>query len=276
MPAVPPEFRGKLPRIMFSLWQAGCPPRGGRRKPGRPGHPSLLSSQEHFSRSPHHQRVSTPEQLYRLVVGELPWEAEPQDPFTVGERRPSWRKLSRTVFLAVIEHELLAFHRTPVMDYYFKVLTLAVWERHYFDALRALRDPQKGLVRAIRRASQAYKAAIEADERADVIDDLLEFRDVLRTPEHTPAHERLEVVNEKGYFVAVLDGVKRVQLGGKQEAEFLQLLIDAAKDGHPIVKADFIERTLEVRPSRVFARLPQEIQQLVHKPGRGGSGYSLV
>lgn len=65
---------------------------------------------------------------------------------------------------------------------------------------------------------------------------------------------------------------KSYRLRGGNDAAFLRVLLE---NRGVAVKADALERAIRERPSRIYARLPERIQKLIDKPGRGQRGYIL-
>ena len=85
-----------------------------------------------------------------------------------------------------------------------------------------------------------------------------------------PIGERLILRTAVGGDYAELDG-ERFSLSGENDLQFLSHLLE--QDGAPL-KAQTIEDSLRERPSRIYDRLPKQIQKIIHKPGSGfKTGY---
>lgn len=73
--------------------------------------------------------------------------------------------------------------------------------------------------------------------------------------------------------IAELDG-QTYSLSGQRDADFLQLLQKAK--GQP-VKANILQGRLGEQPNRIYDRLPEPLQKIIDKPGRGQkTGYRML
>lgn len=83
---------------------------------------------------------------------------------------------------------------------------------------------------------------------------------------------RLQLTEGQGGDLAELDG-ETLRLTGQNDLPFLQALQEQQGG---IIKAQVLEDGLGERPSRIWSRLPPELQAIVEKPLRGGTGYRML
>lgn len=87
-----------------------------------------------------------------------------------------------------------------------------------------------------------------------------------------PAWERLKIkVSNGGDDMAILDG-QSYRLTGSRTVDFLRLLQDARGE---LIQGQSIMDITGERPDRTYERLPHAIKQIISKPGKGKTGYSM-
>ncbi len=93
-----------------------------------------------------------------------------------------------------------------------------------------------------------------------------------KSPARLPAWKKLIIKRSKsGDDFAFLEG-RRIRLRGKNAAPFLEHLKRA--EGASL-KAASLEATLHERPARICHNLPESLQRIIDKPGRGRVGYAM-
>lgn len=92
------------------------------------------------------------------------------------------------------------------------------------------------------------------------------------SPVKLPSWKKLTVKRSKSGDDFANLGNQRFRLKGRNAASFLEHLKQA--EGASI-KANTLEVILHERPARIFGKLPQSLQRIIDKPGRGRTGYAM-